>query len=198
MRFHPTPPVMPYEPTNRKIAAGAKRLRLDREKLPLFADLIAEQQPSLDELMERRAFAFVQNQIDTRARKAASWREARARYFQLPQPLRAHFLKWWNQSSYPGDGGYFATALTQLERGDLIMHRGELKDRHGVEWEEKTRARFAAMTDAELDALIQTHFSPLFVEWGRDERQKRAEARAEPEAKRRSPASRRRRQARRR
>ena len=46
MRFRRWPRVMAYEDTTRKRAALACSQRLQREKLPLFADLIAARQPS--------------------------------------------------------------------------------------------------------------------------------------------------------
>ena len=55
MRFRRWPRVSPYEDTPRKRAALARTQRNQRERLPLFRDLIAEQQSSADAEMARRA-----------------------------------------------------------------------------------------------------------------------------------------------
>src|SRR3546814_8451009 len=59
--------------------------------------------------------------------------------------------------------------------GRLIVHEGEVRPRSDVEWERDRKAKIAAMSDLELDVMIQTHISPLLAEWGRVERRRRAE-----------------------
>ena len=55
MRFTPHQGIYAYERTNRKLKAAERRLRLDREKFPLFADEIGESQPSPEELLDAGA-----------------------------------------------------------------------------------------------------------------------------------------------
>src|SRR3546814_17723575 len=62
MRFTPHQGIYAYERTNRKLKAAERRLRLDREKFPLFAAEIAESQPTPEELLDARGRAFVENQ----------------------------------------------------------------------------------------------------------------------------------------
>ena len=64
--------------------------------------------------------------------------------------------------------------MNMFRDGRLIVHEGEVKSRSDVEWERDRKAKIAAMTDSELDRMIQTHISPLFAEWGREERRRRA------------------------
>src|SRR3546814_4497574 len=74
MRFTPHRGIYAYERTNRKLKAAARRLRLDREKFPLFAEEIGESQPSPEQLLDARARSFVTSQQDNRDRAARNWR----------------------------------------------------------------------------------------------------------------------------
>ena len=64
--------------------------------------------------------------------------------------------------------------MNMFRDGRLIVHEGEVRPRSDVEWERDRKAKIAAMSDLELDVMIQTHISPLFAEWGREERRRRA------------------------
>lgn len=179
MRFTRARRVEGYTETARKRAAVLISQRRQREKLPLFAPLIAEEQPSVDDVIAQRHAYWPVAQQKRRDERAAAWREARAAVFALPDDIRRPFLIYWNTHRWlPGDASYLVSALHEVERGELIMHDGQMVSRHNFEWEQNAKARMAAMSDAELDAMIQTHISPLFVEWGREERRRRAEAAA--------------------
>jgi len=78
MRFAKWPKPTAYEETSRKRAAFATKQRREREALPLFADMIAARQHSVDEEMARRAIWRPQQQQDRRDERAAVWRRARA------------------------------------------------------------------------------------------------------------------------
>src|SRR3546814_1002685 len=78
MRFTPHRGIYAYERTNRKLKAAARRLRLDREKFPLFTEEIGESQPSPEQLLDARARSFVTSQQDNRDRAARNWWQARA------------------------------------------------------------------------------------------------------------------------
>src|SRR3546814_4687443 len=67
------------------------------------------------------------------------------------------------------------TYINMFRDGRLIVHEGEVRPRSDVEWERDRKAKIAAMSDLELDVMIQTHISPLLAEWGRVERRRRAE-----------------------
>jgi hypothetical protein len=178
MKFHRAFRVTPYEPTSRKRAAVVKRQRLDRDKFPLFADEIAEGQDDPDQVLADRAVSWVERQRQRRSHLAREWIEARARLSALPDDERAAFIRFWNRSKFPKDAGYLKTVLHCYARGDYVLHDGEVRSAHEIEWERSKKAWIAAMSEAELDRLIQTHISPLFVGWGRVERQRRAEAAA--------------------
>ena len=67
-----------YTVTDRKRAAAVRLHRRHREKLPLLAPLIAETQPSIDHLMTIRVANWIVLEQESRDRRAAQWREARA------------------------------------------------------------------------------------------------------------------------
>ncbi|MFD1034138.1 hypothetical protein ACFQ15_05685 [Sphingomonas hankookensis] len=179
MRFKRAPRVEGYKETSRKRAGVLVSQRHQREKLPLFAELIAETQPTVEEVIAHRHRVWPiaeQNRRDELARK---WREARRRLNELPAPARSAMLRYWNNHRWlPADPTYLSSEIHSYLTGRLVLHDDKIVSRHQLEWETKTKTRFAAMTDAELDHMIQTHISPLFAEWGREERQRRFTARA--------------------
>lgn len=197
MRFTPHQGIYAYERTNRKLKAAERRLRLDREKFPLFADEIAEGQPTPEELLDARASAFVSNQQANRDREALNWWRARAELRSIPEPDRSAFIRYWNRSKCPGNAGYLLSYMNMFRDGRLIVHEGEVRPKSDIEWERGAKAKMAAMTDLELDTMIQTHISPLFAEWGREERRRRAEMNADVPPARRSSVRRKWRRARR-
>lgn len=174
MRFTPHQGIYAYERTNRKLKAAERRLRLDREKFPLFSAEIAESQPTPEELLDARGKAFVANQQDNRDRAARNWWRARAELRAIPEPDRAAFVRYWDRCKCPGNATYLLTYINMFQDGRLIVHEGEVRPRSDVEWERDRKAKIAAMTDLDLDVMIQTHISPLFAEWGREERRRRA------------------------
>lgn len=178
MRFSRGFRVTPYEVTNRKRAAVVRRQRLDREKFPLFAAEIAEGQDDPDEVLADRAIWIVERQRAQRSKRAADWLRARTILRLLSDDKRAAFLRFWNRSKFPADPTYLISALRGFALGEYILHEGEIVSAANLKWEQATRAKFAAMTDAELDHMIQTHISPLFAEWGREERRRRFEVRS--------------------
>ena len=174
MRFTPHQGIYAYERTNRKLKAAERRLRLDREKFPLFAAEIAESQPAPEELLEARGKAFVANQQDNRDRAARNWWRARAELRAIAEQDRAAFVRYWDRCKCPGNATYLLTYINMFRDGRLIVHEGEVRPRSDVEWERDRKAKIAAMTDLDLDVMIQTHISPLFAEWGREERRRRS------------------------
>lgn len=178
MKFDRAFRVTPYEPTSRKRAAVVRRQRLDREKFPLFAAEIAEGQDDPDQVLADRAVHWVERQRKRRTYLAQQWIEARAQLRALPPVERAAFVRYWNRMKCPHDAGYLKSFLHMFGDGRLVMHEGEVASAHEIEWERDRKAKIADMTDDELAHMIQTHISPLFAEWGREERRRRAEAAA--------------------
>src|SRR5579883_1861520 len=103
MRFRKWPRVSAYEDTSRKRAALVRSQRLQREKLPLLSELIAEQQPGIDEEMARRTEWWSRTQQADRDRRARKWREARARLSSYDAALRRVLIALWRDCPYPAD-----------------------------------------------------------------------------------------------
>src|SRR3546814_20617690 len=102
------------ERTNRKLKAAARRLRLDREKFPLFAEEIGESQPSPEQLLDARARSFVTSQQDNRDRAARNWWQARAELRAIPESERGAFIRYWNRCKSPSHAPFLLPHLTQF------------------------------------------------------------------------------------
>lgn len=121
MRFRRWRRVEPFNDTSRKRAAFARSQRLQREKLPLFADLIAEAQHDVDTEMARRAIWWPEQQQAGRDARAAEWRRARARLFAHGGSVRARLAELWRTCPYPADPVYLHGLLTDFDRGRLDL-----------------------------------------------------------------------------
>jgi len=117
MRFRRWPRPTPYEDTPRKRAAFARKQRLEREALPLYAQEIAENQHCADEEMARRAVTWDRVEQSKRDYQASKWREARGRLFSFPVPVRLQIRKIWRDCPYPPDHAYFSDLLRQIQIG---------------------------------------------------------------------------------
>lgn len=149
MRFAKTARWPGFTDTSRKRAALRRRQRLEREKLPLFADMVAAEQPSEDEVMAARAERWEIMEEEQRAAKAAKWREARARLNSLGGNLRAVVLDYWNQHRWlPGEPGYLLDLVHQVREGRMVVHDdGRLVYPENLKWPslEECRRRMAAI-----------------------------------------------------
>ena len=123
MRFRRWHRPEPYRDTSRKRAAFKRKQRLEREALPLFADMIAAGQHSVDEEMARRHVWWDEREREQRALRAARWREARARLFALPNNLRRTVRDLWRTCPYPADATYLLDLLHQIAVGRVDPHR---------------------------------------------------------------------------
>lgn len=92
-----------FTDTSRKRAALRRKQRLEREALPLLADLVAEAQPSEDEVMSARAVQWLEQERRSRARRADRWCEARRRLSGFSANERAVLRDAWNRAPYPAD-----------------------------------------------------------------------------------------------
>ena len=109
-----------FEWTQRKEAAAARRLRREREAYPLFAEQIAQQQPSIDAIRQRRIEQSAKTERDMRARQAARWRAVRAQVFAIPASDRAELLRYWNAHRwFPGEPQHLGYLIRKYEKGGL-------------------------------------------------------------------------------
>ena len=123
MRFRRWPRPAAYGDTSRKRAAFLRKQRLEREALPLFADLIAATQRDVDEEMAYRALSWIEAERRQRDQRAVAWRRARAQLFALPDELRQQVRDLWRTCPYPADPASFADYLHQIAVGRLDPNR---------------------------------------------------------------------------
>lgn len=109
----------PFEDTRRKRLALARKQRLERERLPLFSEMIAEQQPDADTVMADRAEKWVLWEQENRNRRAANWRRARARLFSYGDNVRQVLRDLWSKAPYPGTPEYLLDMLHSFDVGRL-------------------------------------------------------------------------------
>jgi len=116
-----------YIITDRKRAAAARKQRLEQQALPLFADMVAEQQPSIDVVMTERAARWAEIDQRWRDMRAADWRRTRVQLSSLPGDIRQAMLRYWNGHRWlPGDPSYLADAIHRLRTGALLFINGEI------------------------------------------------------------------------
>ena len=110
-----------YGVTDRKRLAAARKQRQEREALPLFAEQIAAEQPSIDAVMAGRVDRWEAAQDAKRKRLADSWRAARRRLAALPEPTRSRALAYWNGHRWlPGTADYLSDMVWSIETGRLV------------------------------------------------------------------------------
>lgn len=111
----------PFEDTRRKRLALARSQRMQREKLPLLAELIAEKQPDADTVMTQRAEQWIEWTKRDRAKRAKDWREARSRLAAYGDNVRPALLNYWNNCRWPADPGYLKTMLHMYDTDRLDL-----------------------------------------------------------------------------
>lgn len=109
----------PFEDTRRKRLALARSQRLQRERYPLFADMIAEHQPDADTVMAKRAADWMEWTKRDRARRAADWRRARRKLASYGDNVRARLLNYWNKCRWPADPDYLLSMMHMFDTGRL-------------------------------------------------------------------------------
>ncbi len=117
MRFRRWPRPAPYEDTPRKRAAYLRKQDRECDSLPLFAaDDVATE-------MARRAECWDQDERNTRAARAARWRDVRARLFALDPESRLTIRNLWRICPYPADPSYLGDFLHQIAVGRIDPDR---------------------------------------------------------------------------
>ncbi|MGY6259180.1 hypothetical protein ACXIVK_37785 [Paraburkholderia caledonica] len=110
-----------FTDTPRKRAAFARKQRLEREALPLFADQIAAEQIGADEEMEGRRAQWDRQTASDRLRRATQWRRARGRLRGYLAPVRSALHAYWQQCRWPADPEYLLTMLHMYDTGRLSL-----------------------------------------------------------------------------
>ena len=128
MRFRKRERYGAFQDTSRKRAAAGRAQQKQRDALPLFAEQIAEAQPSIDQVMADRAAQWEKAEAQQRAGRATAWRNARHRLAQFDEATRAAVLAYWNGHRWlPGDPSYLLDTMHSLERGRLVLDGDTLR-----------------------------------------------------------------------
>jgi len=114
--------------TDRKRAAAVRLQRRQRDKLPLLASLLAETQPSIDQVMTTRVDNWIVWEQKDRDRRAAQWRRGRTLLDQHEPATRQALLAYWNgQRWLPADPMYLLDLLHGFGRGRYVIDEGRLR-----------------------------------------------------------------------
>lgn len=112
------------EVTPRRISAAKRALIRQAEKLPLFADIIRETQPSPEERIKAMDDGFQWIVGEWRELRAAHWRKGRKMFMSLPDPVRVDLREKWGRIQWPGDGTYFCEFVRcYLRHGFIYLDR---------------------------------------------------------------------------
>jgi hypothetical protein len=99
--------------THRRLAAAARALLREREECPLFADHIADEQPTPEERVRSIDAAQVANWQRIRDYNVRTWRSARRILNSLPAAECDRLRAEWQSAPYPASASYFADFLYQ-------------------------------------------------------------------------------------
>jgi hypothetical protein len=108
-----------YQETPRTRAAVALSQQRQRDRLPLLADLIAAEQPSIEAVIKERHRAWPKWQHEKRDERASKWREARRQLAAYSLITRHAIRRLWNDAPYPGNPSYLDDFLLQIECGRI-------------------------------------------------------------------------------
>ena len=132
MRFTRRPRA-PYTITDRKRAAARRLQKRQRDALPLLAELVAEQQPCIGQLMRDRVNAWGVTEQNTRDWQARRWREARRTLDGYDPQTRRALLTYWNGHRWlPAGASYLLDMLHGFNRGRLVLVNGTVQPAHIV------------------------------------------------------------------
>lgn len=102
--------------TARRLAAARRALKKEREDRPLFAEQIAEEQPTPEERIRAHEDENARHWQSIRDHRAVVWRRARAIVYSLLPEQRDALLQAWNRSTIPADAAYFADFVRRFLR----------------------------------------------------------------------------------
>lgn len=103
--------------TPRRLSASKRALQRQRNKLPLFSDQVASQQPTPLARLERIDLAGKAYWIRLRKDECQRWVQVRRAVREAScTDFRQSFLKQWNRASHPGSAVYALDFLHSLRR----------------------------------------------------------------------------------
>ena len=103
--------------TPRRLAAAKRALKRERDRLALFADEVAREQPSPEERIESFDDRGMRAERAMRDLAARHWRWGRRQLELVSDDVRQQILCAWNRSMAPPSAHYFADYVrTRLKR----------------------------------------------------------------------------------
>ena len=115
-------PRTPYTVTDRKRAAARRWQQRQRYALPLLAELVAERQPPIDQVMQERVRTWNASEQSTRDWHAERWRRSRRILETYDPGTRRVQLDYWNTHRWrPAEASYLLDMLSSFEKGRLIV-----------------------------------------------------------------------------
>jgi septation ring formation regulator EzrA len=109
MRFKRYPRWEPYEVTPRKLAAARRAVEKDKDRYPLFPELLKHQ--TAEERIAAIASDREQWWQQMRDHRAKQWRRARQALRDLKSGPRAAIKRYWRTSGFPGDPDYLLSMI---------------------------------------------------------------------------------------
>lgn len=106
--------------TPRRITAARRSLDRQAEKLPLFASMIRETQPTPEERIKSMDDGFQWIVGEWRDLRAEHWRKGRKMFMSLPDLVRTDLREKWGRSQWPGDGTYFCEFVRCYQRHGFV------------------------------------------------------------------------------
>jgi len=112
MRFTRYPKAEPYEITPRKLAAARRAVQRQKDRFPLFPELITHQ--TAEERLDAIAYGRAEWWQSMRDHQAKQWRRARKSLRDLPRGPRAAITRYWQICGYPGDPVYLLVQMRKM------------------------------------------------------------------------------------
>lgn len=107
--------------TPARLAAAARALCRERERLPLFAGQVAAEQGTPEERISRLDRDFLEYEDRQRGLAARQWRIGRRLLEGVSEQIRSVLLQQWDASSVPAEAAYFVDYVrTRLRRWGII------------------------------------------------------------------------------
>ena len=109
LRFARYPKTEPYEITPRKLAAARRAVQAQKDRYPLFPELLKHQ--TAEDRLAAVAIDREQWWQQVRDRRAQLWRRARQALRDLPPGPRAAIKRYWQICGFPGDPDYLLSMI---------------------------------------------------------------------------------------
>ncbi len=110
------------EITPRRISSVKRKFKREQERLPLFAEIIAEEQPSPEQHLIEFEQRYSLAEQERRNSTAKSWRRARKIIKAMPDAVKADFYARHHKSSAPKTAWYVLAMLHTFYRPYYDLH----------------------------------------------------------------------------